>query len=141
MRILAFIYLAVGLLFFFRPEETFYLLNIGPKVFHTYEEIPNPSEHFWVVLTTSMMAMLVVVSLYSSVYPKIFGFTLAHLVSKGISTAGFLFLFLNQKPYFAYLAGVATDGLIFVLVLGFYIRSAASKPIATAESNVNSPTS
>src|SRR5689334_10502659 len=69
MRVFAVVYSIVGLLFFFMPDETFYLINIGPKVFKVLEEVPVSPERFWLVLSTSMMAMLVVTSLYSSFYP------------------------------------------------------------------------
>src|SRR5579859_5573702 len=89
MRIFSFIYLIGALLFFFMPEEIFYLINVGPKVFKAFEEIPIPSEHFWVVLTTSMMAMLALCSLLSSIYPAVKGYVFIHLESKAVSVAGF----------------------------------------------------
>ena len=55
--------------FFFMPDETFYLINVGPRVLNIAEPIPMSSERFWLVLATSMMMMLFFASLYSSLYP------------------------------------------------------------------------
>lgn len=127
MRIFTFIYINISFLFFFMPEETFYLINIGPKVFKAYQEIPAPSEHFWVALSTAMTAMLAVTSFYSSLYPKLKGFVLIHLVSKAVSVAGFTFLFLRDQPYFAYLIGAVVDGGVIFIVTFFYLRSLSKK--------------
>lgn len=128
MKIFAFVYFAVGLLFFFMPEETFYLINIGPKVFKIFEEIPPPSEHFWIVLTTSMMAMLSAVSLLASMNPRVKGFVMIHLLSKGVSVAGFLYCFFKYEPYFAYLVGAITDLSIFILVAVLHLRTLSEGP-------------
>lgn len=127
MRIFAFIYAVGAVLFFFMPEETFYLINVGPKVFKAFEEIPIPSERFWVTLSTAMMMMLVTTSLYSSFYPKIKGFVVIHLASKATSVAGYSYLFLKQKHYFAYLLGAATDSFIILIVVVFFLRSLVQK--------------
>ncbi|MBI3543873.1 MAG: hypothetical protein HY075_11425 [Deltaproteobacteria bacterium] len=128
MRIYAVIYFVGALLFFFMPEEIFYLINVGPRVFKIYDEIPMPSEHFWVALSTSMMMMLCFASVYSSVYPKIKGFIGIHMVSKITSVIGFTYLFLHGPQHgFAYLFGAITDSSVIVVVLGFYLRSVTSR--------------
>ena len=126
MRIFAFIYVLVSLFFFFMPEQLFYLINIGPKVFSAFEEIPMPSERFWVALSAAMTAMLAVTSFYSSLYPGIKGFVMIHLVSKVVSVAGFSYLFLSHKPYFAYIIGSVVDSGVILIVAGFYLRSLAN---------------
>lgn len=133
MRIFTFNYIVVSLLFFFMPEELFYLINVGPKVFKAFLEIPVPSEHFWVVLSTSMTVMLAVASFYSSLYPKTKGFVLIHLISKATSIAGFTYLFLRDKPYFAYLFGAVVDTAVLLTVAGFYLRSLGGKPAPESE--------
>ncbi len=126
MRIFTFIYFIGAIGFFFLPEETFYLINIGPRVFKFWEEIPMPSEHFWVTLSTSMMMMLMVTSWCSSIYPKMKSYLLIHMVSKFTSISGFLFLFVRDRHYFAYGYGALTDSLVVLIVLGFFLRSLAS---------------
>ncbi|MEW6058033.1 MAG: hypothetical protein AB1540_15610, partial [Bdellovibrionota bacterium] len=78
MRIFTFVYSVGGLFFFFMPEEFFYLINIGPRVFKTFEEIPMPSERFWGVLAAGMMSMLAALSFYSSLYPRVKSYILMH---------------------------------------------------------------
>ena len=85
-----------------------------------------PSEHFWVVLSTSMMMMLTVTSFCSSLYPKMKGYMVIHTVSKVTSVSGFLFLFFRDRPYFAYAYGALTDSIVILIVLGFFLRSKAS---------------
>ena len=136
MRIYVFVYIVGTILFFFMPEELFYLINIGPKVFKMFEEIPQPSEHFWIVLTTSMLVMLCALSWFSSRSPETKSFVFIHLLSKGTSVAGFLYVFFKHKPYFAYLIGAVCDASIFLTILGFYLRAMAKgnalKPAAAA---------
>ena len=126
MRVFTFVYVMVSLCFFFMPEELFYLINIGPKVFKTFEEIPIPSERFWVALSAAMTAMLATTSFYSSLYPRLKGFVMIHLVSKAVSVVGFGYLFLRHKPYFAYLTGAVVDSGVIFIVVGFFLRSLAS---------------
>lgn len=129
MRILAAIYLLVGLLFFFLPRQTIELINVIPNVFHVFDPIPVPAEQFWSVLATSMMAMLVVTSLYSSFYPHIKGFFVLHLTSKAVSVVGFMYAFLFINPYFGYLLGIFTDSLIFILVFFSLLRVLPQKTL------------
>lgn len=123
MKVFAFMYFVVGLLFFFMPEETFYLINIGPKVFGTFQEIPVPVERFWLVLATSMMAMLSLTALLSSQNPHVKGYLLLHMLSKSVSVAGFLYSFIRFQKYFAYLVGAVTDFSILVLVAVLYLKT------------------
>ena len=109
------------------PEELFYLINVGPRVFKAFQEIPMPSERFWVALSTSMTMMLSVTSFYSSLYPKIKGFVLIHIVSKVVSVAGFIYLFLRHAPYFAYILGAVVDSGVILIVGGFYLRALAKR--------------
>ncbi len=118
MRFFALLYLLVGLGFFFFPNEVFYLINVGPKVFKLTEAVPDPTERFWLVLATSMMAMLAAVSLLASV----------HLVSKICSTAGFAYQFLHHQNYFAYVLGILTDGPIALIVLWLALRTPFKPP-------------
>lgn len=127
MRFFAILYLLCGVFFFFRPAAVFHILNVGPKIFEALVEIPPQAESFWLVLATSMMAMLCVTSFYSSLYPRAKGYVMVHVVSKAVSISGFLFLFLHQQRYFAYIAGAVIDALIVLVVLAFFLPSLAAK--------------
>lgn len=138
MRILGLGYLGAGLAFFFFPSEVFYLINVGPKVFKMFQDIPEPSEHFWLSLTFSMMMMLTLIAVYSSFQPKNRALILVHLLSKLTSTAAFIYCFFKNAKLFAYIAGAVLDGGIFLLVLVFFIRMLAAsenpaKPTTASE--------
>lgn len=128
MRFFALLYAVAGLTFFFFPEEVFYLFNIAPRLLRFVEETPVPADHFWVVLSTSMMAMLVATSFLASVYPFVRGYAWIHLISKICSTAGFLYQFIHHQKYFAYFLGVLTDGPIALIVLFLALRTPFKLP-------------
>ncbi len=127
--------------FFFFPSETFYLINVGPKVFKMFQDIPESSERFWLVLAFSMMLMLTLISFYSSFQPKNRALIVVHLLSKLTSTLGFCYMFFRQSPLFAYLTGAVTDGSLFLIVLVFFIRMLASKSDSAETAHANTPTS
>jgi hypothetical protein len=123
MRVLAVVYALGALLFFFFPNEIFYLINVGPKVFKITEAMPDSVEHFWLVLATSMMAMLSALSLLAAESPRIHGYALVHILSKTVSTAGFVYCFAAGPRYFGYLVGIATDLPLAVLVTVLHVRA------------------
>ena len=133
MRILGVIYAFGGALFFFFPHEVFYLVNVGPRILAglgvgaSLLPIPEPSEQFWLVLASSMMAMLSALSFLASESPRVRGYTLVHLLSKIVSSAGFLYVFLHGTRYFAYLVGIAADFPIAVVVSLAYLRMAGQR--------------
>ncbi|MGK5087652.1 hypothetical protein WDW86_08850 [Bdellovibrionota bacterium FG-2] len=122
MKVLAFIYAVVGMSFFFFSETVLESINSIASLFKLATPIPLNTEHFWVVLATSMMIMLVALSILSSRAPEIRGYLWVHLVSKVASSAAFFYLFFHKQPYFAYVAGIATDLPLALLILGFIIR-------------------
>jgi hypothetical protein len=130
MRAFVVIYLVVGGLFFFKPDFIFDLLNIAPRNFSFYTEIPQSSERFWLVLTASMMAMLCLLSLFSSFDPRNKAYVAVHLLSKTVSVLAFSYLFLREQTYFAYLVGAITDTWVALVVGGFFVRSLLSKQAA-----------
>jgi hypothetical protein len=117
MRFFGILYALGALLFFFFPNELFYLINVGPKVFRVTEAIPDSVERFWLVLACSMMTMLSAISFLSAQSPKTKGYPFVHFLSKVISTLGFFYMFVYSNRYFAYLVGVTTDLPIALIVL------------------------
>jgi hypothetical protein len=117
MRILGLFYVAFAVFIFLFPNEFFYLVNVGPKVFKVTEAIPDPAEKFFVVLATSSFAMLAALSWFSATYPFIRGFVVVHLLAKIVTCYGFIHLFMTEQRYFAYATGATIDLLIGLLVL------------------------
>ena len=130
MRVFTIIYFVGGLLFFFMPNELFYLINIGPKVFKIAHELPiyeNPHEKFWLTLAVSMMSMLCLLSYSSSKNPDQKDYILIHMIAKITSVTGFIFLFVKDHAYFGYIVGAITDSMVIMIVLFFYNQMLRSK--------------
>ncbi|MGZ3707834.1 MAG: hypothetical protein ACXWPM_03245 [Bdellovibrionota bacterium] len=128
MKLLGVVYIVVGLIFFFFPREVFYLINVLPDVFHIGVATPAQTEHFWLVLATSMMMMLSALSFLAASEPRVRGYPMVHALSKGVSTAGFFYQFLHDHHYAAYLAGILTDFPLFVLVLYVTVGLRQTRP-------------
>jgi hypothetical protein len=106
MYMYSYIYVIVGVLFY---------------LFHGFlEEILNlqsAPDRFWVALTTSMMMMLGYVARQSAKKPDDQAYIKLHLLSKGVSTVGFVLAALFEGQYYlAYAVGAVTDGSIFIMV-------------------------
>ncbi len=83
---------------------------------------PLSTEKFWLVLVNSMMLMLVVICLFVAADVERFhAMVVVLLFSKAFSSSQYLYLFLVQKRYFAYLVGFLTDGPLFVVTLVIYL--------------------
>jgi hypothetical protein len=122
MRIFGVIYALCAVVAFFFPTEVFYLMNVGPKVFKITEVIPYPSEHFWGVYATGMMAMLSALCFLASESPRIWGYSLVHLLAKVVTTLGFISMFMSDHRYFAYLLFAVIDGAIVILLVAMLTR-------------------
>lgn len=125
MRVLGVIYALGAISFFFFPDEVFYLLNNGPNVFKLGLVIPPSVEHFWLVLASSMMAMLAALSFLAAESPRIKGYALVHVLSKTVSTAGFIYSYLHHQHYFAYAVGALVDGSLAIFVTWRTLRISA----------------
>lgn len=132
-RILGIIYVLMAFAFFFFPSELIYLVNVGPRVFRITEAIPDPNENLWNVLASALCATLASLSFLAAENPKIRGYALTHLLSRAVSTAGFLYCFANIKPYFAYLLGAISDGALFLLVAWLALRPGRASPAETGK--------
>ncbi len=117
------IYSLSGLYFLLFPNRLLNQLNTvsGWLFKEKFPPIPLSTEKFWLVLSTSMMLMLVVISVFVAVNPeKYLQMVVIMLFSKFCSSALYLLFFLKDK-YFAYLVGSLTDGPLFLITLIFYL--------------------
>lgn len=106
MRGFSWLYLAGGLAFLLLPGVVSRVLGLAP-----------PMDRFWVALSVSMMAMLAFLSRESSRDPANAACVKAHLLSKAVSVAGFLFAYLvADRPLSAYLVGAGVDFTILLSV-------------------------
>ena len=98
--------------------------NVSERLFkERFPKIPLSSEKFWLVLTTSMMLMLVVICVFVGYKPDAFlEMVIILLVSKFCSTSFYMVLFVKER-YFAHLIGALTDGPLFLITLFFFLRA------------------
>jgi len=108
-----------------------YINIIGGVVFK-WERAPIPisSEKFWLVLTISLMVTLI----YSAIQGakdvvKNIAYVKIILISKLVSTLGYLIFFVISGFPFAYLAGAIIDGLILIITYIAYKRAYISRYI------------
>lgn len=128
MIVSAFMYFFAGLTFLFGQNFLLGQMNsVSNMLFKgRYPLIPASSERFWLVLTSSMMLMLVVLSVFAAVDPEEYlHMVVIILVSKACSTGLYIWLFMKDK-YFAYIVGALTDGPLFLITLVFFIWAAVS---------------
>lgn len=106
MYIYSYIYIIVGVLFYFFHHvlEAILKLQASP-------------DRFWVALATSMMMMLGFTAWQSAKRPNDDAYIKLHMLSKGVSVLGFvLAALLEGQNYIAYSVGAVTDGSILMMV-------------------------
>jgi len=139
MFVLGVAYALSAAAFFFYPDEVFYLINVMPNVFKLAEAIPNPVERFWLVMASGLLGTLAVASFFAARSPDIKGYGRLHILSKLISSAGFIYMFFHDKAYFAYLLGVTIDVLIALLISWKLIVIAHENAKPSAPGPLSSP--
>ncbi len=122
MRILGIVYAVTGGVFFLFPDTVLGTLNSFPQTTGYTEVVPFPADRFWLVMAVAMMAMLSALSFLAAGEPKNRGYPFVHILSKCVSVAGFAYMFLHQRPYFVYLAGIATDLPLAIGVTWIWLR-------------------
>lgn len=121
MRILALAYFLGALFFFFIPDGVNYILNFLPIFLKILQPLPEKNtDYFWLPLVGSLMLVLTYIAYQSSKDPQNKILLNVHVLSKSISSAGYLFLFLSDKLIFGYLVGCILDFAICIYV--FYLK-------------------
>lgn len=116
-------------MFLFFPAELIGAINrISLLVNSSLPTLPPSTEKFWLALTMSLMTTLVVMSYWAQKDLGQYHFLVAAiLVSKFASSFFFLAFFIFHQRSGAYLIGVFTDGLIFIITYYFYRRYLAAR--------------
>lgn len=123
MRLIGLAHLIAAVVFFFFPGELVYLINVGPKVFKVTEVIPEPSERLWLVMASTLMALTALLCFFSSRSPQIRGYVFSVLLAKGVSGSGFVYMFLYDQRYFAYIVGIAIETVLALLITWSLVRT------------------
>lgn len=123
MRGLGVLYILSAFFFLLFPNEIFYLINVGPKVFNVTQAIPEPMDRFWLISAASQMITLSALSFLAAQRPMRKSYVWVHLLAKGVACAGYVSLFAYQQQYFAYLIGATLEALIAIVILWHWIRA------------------
>jgi uncharacterized membrane protein len=130
LRVWLVVFFGAGIVFAIAPNWIIrYIEGIGSSIFswrHPAVQLGN--EVFWLVLVVSLMLTLsfTAYKAQSNILRNIW-YTNVILVSKFISSAGFLVSFLFVERSFIYLTGTVVDGAIFLITVIFYHSALRSR--------------
>jgi hypothetical protein len=130
LRLWMVLFFVGGVTFVVAPEWTVrYIENIGRAIFGwTSPSVTFGTERFWLVLVASLMATLTFLAYKAqSNLLRTIWYTGVILISKFVSTAGFIVCFVMVQRSFLYLAGAAVDGSIFILTAVLYHSALKSR--------------
>lgn len=122
MRILGSFYVLSAVVFFFFPMQLVFLMNLFPQVFSLTQSLPEPIEKFWLVFATSEMVVLATLSFFAAESRQAQGYIWVHLLAQVTSGTAFIYLFMYENPYFAYLLGAILCVVILILILWSRIK-------------------
>ncbi len=130
MYILSILYLGGALFFFFIPDGVYYILNFPPIFLKILTPLPEKNtDFFWLPLVGSLMVVLSLLAYFSARDPKNKSLINLHIISKLISSLGYLYLFIFSSQIFGYIVGFALDLLICLYVL--YLKISIGKATET----------
>lgn len=121
--ILGIFQILTALMFFFRPNEFFYLINVGPKVFRAFIEIPNANEKFWIAYASQYYILSGLLTLVAGYQTRNKSALLILVFSKLLCSLSLFYLFNVHEKYFAYVAGGIVEGFLIILILFSTLKS------------------
>jgi hypothetical protein len=124
-----FIFTAALVVFILYPDKLISSIEaLGSRLGWKFGTVEAKGERFWLVLAASLMVVLIASAwrasrnLVSNIfYAKII------IISKAVSSLGFLYLLIFKEHAFAYLLAALVDGLIFLITLLAYRSALASR--------------
>lgn len=128
----AILFSVAGISFAVIPNKLINLLNtLGESIIYWNAPLVAPSTNsFWLVLAVTMMLMLVISAIKAAAdIVKNISYVKLIIIAKLSTTAGFVLAFVTSEFAFAYLAGAAIDGFIFIVTLVAYRRAYLSRYI------------
>lgn len=121
MYIFSLLYFGGALFFFFIPDGVYYILNFPPLFLKVLNSLPEKNtDLFWLPLVASLMFVLSLLAYFSAKNPKNISLINLHIISKFISSLGYLYLFLFSSKVFGYVVGFCLDLLICLYV--YYLK-------------------
>ncbi len=114
---IALFHFITALMFFFKPDELFYLLNVGPKVFRAFIDIPTASEHFFIATAASNYILIGLLLLVAGYHLRSKTILLVICAAKLLTVFSFMYLFNVHAHYFAYVAGATMEAFYLLGIL------------------------
>lgn len=109
--------------FFFGQKFLITVNNLTTSYLPSLAPISILEHRFWLCLVMSLMLTLVFMAYWAQKdIRQNIGFVLPILVSKFVSTFFYFISFLTLSHAGAYLLGLSTDGLVFLITFYFYVR-------------------
>ena len=116
------VHILAALLFYFKPDGCVALLNVGAQFLTGFLPLSPSSEQFWSAFAANNMALVGILLLYAAMRTNNRLLLLLLVLIKAIAAASFVFLFLHQARYFAYVAAAGFETLFAALILVFSMR-------------------
>lgn len=117
------------LCFIIFPDRILTILNEAGKLAGWKgEPLQMSTERFWLVLAASLMVVLIIsaIKALQNITKNIF-YVKIIIISKLVSTTGFIYCLAFLEPAFAYLVGALADGMVFLITLLAYRRAVGSR--------------
>ena len=138
MALWAILFPLAGLIFVIAPDTTIRAIEWAGRTLVGWQAAPVVlgNERFWLVLTASMMATITGLAVLSyralarGAVREYQGAVQVLLLSKAVSTLGFLFCLAALAPSPIYCAGAFVDGSILCITWGIYHRAMLSRTSA-----------
>lgn len=118
----------IGFAFF--PFKIIYWINIiGYTIFRwPVRMMPDSTESFWNIMAVSLLVVLTYVAYVAqSDIRQNLGYVKIIIISKLVTSVGFLLTLVFGEAYFGYLVGLVIDFILFIITLFYYHRTEISR--------------
>ncbi len=121
LLIIAIYQILISIMFFYRPAEFLYLLNVGPKVFRAFIEVPINEDKFWITFASQYHLLLGLLLLFANFKSNYNLILFLVFISKILTSMSLFYLFNTHTHYFAYIAGGIHELFISILLLALFL--------------------
>ena len=112
------------------PQKIIYWMNvIGYTIFKwPVRMMPNSSESFWNIMSVSLLVVLTYMAYMAQKdIRQNLGYVKVIIISKLVTSVGFLLALIFSEAYFGYLVGLVVDFTLFLITIFYYHRTEVSR--------------
>ena len=122
LRLIGFLYIALGVVSFFFPQKILLLLNYLPLEFGASElggmqPLPSETSRFWVTLTSTFSVSWGFLYFISAQFPQRKGYQSLVLIQPLLAGTALFYLFFYDVKFFAFLVGGIFHALLALAIL------------------------